>query len=288
MKVNRGKFLLHLERLLAGGQCTEVVFQGAFAANALTPDQMLMVVAPDISSVEPLAEEIGVSDIGLLIRALKLLAGEGNIGVETHVYVNDNRLVIDDKDRGVQQLLIAAPRTIATRIEQETVDDVLKDAPKKANSVALTRAIVEGVRGAFSLYKAEEVEIVVGPKGSKIIVGSDRTHRAEFPLEFKSKTEYTLIFGRHLTDVFSVISDYSSARISFGKGPEDSILVEDAGYRYFLSPRIRGADEGGKSELKSDVAEGEGAAEEGEGAAGDEAPTPTPKKAKAKARTNGR
>lgn len=274
-KVNRGKFLLHLERLLAGGQCTEVVFHDAFASNALTPDQMLCVIAPPIASVEGLAEDIGVSDVNLLIRALKALAGEGNIGVEVNIYVKDNRLIIDEKDRGVHQLLIAEPRTIATRIEQESIDEVLKDAPKKANGVALTRAIVEGVRNVFSLYKAEEVEIVVGTKGSKIIVGSDRTHRAEFPLDYKAKEGFTLVFGRHLTDVFSVISDYSSARLCFGSGPEDSILVEDAGYKYLLSPRIRGADD---KSMKADEGEvGDGAGDD----AGD-APAEAGTKAKAK------
>lgn len=252
MKVNRQKFLLHLSRLLCDGQATEVVFGGAFSSNALTPDQMLMVVAPDISGVEPLSEEIGVADVPTLISALKLLQGEGNIGVEVNVYVEDNRIVINDGDRGVQRLLIAAPRTIATRIEQETVDAILKDAPKD-KSVALTRAIVDGVRGAFRLYKAEEIEIHVGPKGSKIVVGSERTHQAAFAVDAKSKEEYVLIFGRHLVDVFGVISDYSSAALRLG-GPGKPILVEDGGFRYILSPRIRSADEV-KAPVKSDSVE---------------------------------
>ncbi len=243
MKVNRQKFLLHLERLLCGGQVPEVVFRDAFAANALTPDQMLMVVAPSIPTAEPLSEEIGVADLGKMIKQVKLNQGEGNLGVEVNLYVDsdDQRLVIDDKDRGVQRLIIASPRTIATRIEQETVDELLSDAPA-GKSVPLTRSIVEGVRNAFSLLKAEEVRLEVGPKGSKIIVGSERTDVAEYALEYKSKEAYSLLFGKHLISVFSVISDYSKASFTLG-GPDNAILVQDGDYKYLLSPRVRSDDE---------------------------------------------
>lgn len=279
MKVNRSKFIQHLERLHCAGQCTEVVFRGAFASDALTPDQMLLVSTPNVGAVEALAEEIGVADIALLISSLKLLAGEGNLGVEVNVYVEGNRLVIDDGDRGVQRLILAAPRTIATRIELETVQKVLAGLSKSTGQVPLTRSVVDGVRGAFKLYKAEEVEITVGPKGSKISVGGDLTHRAEFSINVKSKEEYSLLFGKHLVDVFSIIADYSSATLSLS-GPQKNILITDGENKYMLSPRLRSADEV-KSAVKDDGADSSDADDAG-GSAPDEAEVATPPKAKAK------
>jgi hypothetical protein len=261
VKVNRAKFLQHLERILCGKQFTEVVFFGGFAVNALTPDQMLMVVAPGLPNVEPLKEPIGVSDVDLLSRATNLLKGEGNLGVEVQVYVDDNRLVVNDGDRGVQEQIIASPRTIATVIEQETVDQVMEDAPT-GKAAALSKSIVEGVRGTFGLYKAEEIEVQVGPKGTLISVGTERTHRAKFKVDFTSKEEYTLIFGKHFVDVLGVISDYSSAAIRFG-GEGKAIVIEDGGYKYLLSPKIRSEDE--KPAVKGDApAETEGGTEGGD------------------------
>lgn len=171
-----------------------------------------------------------------------------------NIYVDpkEKRLIIDDKERGYQELIIAAPRTIATRIEGETVKTLLADAPS-GKSVPLTRSVVDGVRNAFGLLKAEEVQLVVGAKESKIIVGSERTDRAVYPIDYKSKDEYTLLFGKHLVDVFSIISDYSTASFNVG-GEGKPILVQDGGYRYLLSPRIRSADEN-KPAVKADADE---------------------------------
>lgn len=258
MKVNRSQFVHHLARLACSGQITEVVFSDRFAASALTPDHLLLVVAPDLEGVEPLKEETGVADLALFMRALKLLPGEGNAGLEVEVYVDNNRLVIDDGVRGVQQLLIAAPKTIGTRIEEATVDKLFNTVPDDAPEIPLTRAILEGVAAAFSLYKAEEVELYVGPDGGKIVVGSEKTHRAEFPLEAGvSMQEYRLLFGRHLVDVFAVISDFSQAALHIG-GPGKPVIITDGDYQYMLSPRAPSTDDRAttkKAEASDEAAE---------------------------------
>lgn len=243
MKINRAKFIRHLERLSCSGQCTEVVFNGAFAARALTPDHRLLITAPGLDDVEQLDKEIGVADLGLLTKALKLLPGEGNTGVEVDVYVEDNRLVIDDGARGVQRLLIAAPKTIATRVEAETAEMITAAVGDGVMTVPLTKGLLDGVSAAFSLYKAAEVEIHVTPKSSKIVVGTEKTHRAEFEMSSKkSREEFVLLYGQHLVDAFRVITDFSTAEIVFG-GDARPILINDGEFSYLLGPSSRSADD---------------------------------------------
>lgn len=253
MKVNRSKFIQHLNRLACAGQCTEVVFTDAFAATALTPDQLLLIDIPAMDGAEPLEKEIGVANLDRFIKSLKLLPGEGNTGVEVDIYVKDNRLVIDDGSRGVQKLLTAAPKTIATRIEGTTADNLFKAVPQ-GGKVNLSRSVLEGVCSAFSLYKAEEIEIKIGRIGGKILVGTEKTDRAEFDLDVTSEEEYTLLFGKHLVDVFSIITDFSSAALQLGGGSKKPILVIDGDYTYMLSPRARSADES-KPPMKESKAE---------------------------------
>lgn len=242
MKITRSKFAQHLTRLACNKQVTEVVFCNGFAADALTPDQLLLVSVPDLAGAEPLEGEIGVADLELLSRAARMLQGEGNTGVEVDVYVEGGRLVIDDGPRGVQRLVLAAPKTIATRIEAATVAKLF-DAVPDGLSVDLARSTLEGVRDAFTLYKAEEVELQVGPAGVKIIVGTERSHRAEFPVsDTASMQSFSLLFGKHLVDVFGIVTDFSSAKMRVG-GPGKAILIEDGEYCYMLSPRSRSADE---------------------------------------------
>lgn len=257
MRINRSKLIQHLSRLACSGQCTEVVFRDAFSANALTPDQLLLVSVPDLEGSEPLTAEIGVADLGLLTKALRLLPGEGNTGIEVDVYVQDNRLIIDDGVRGVQRLLTAAPKTIGTRIEVETVDKLFATFDSVVE-VPLPQGVLEGVCSAFALYKAEEVELSVSAAGVKIAVGTEKTHRAEFALSDTALMQsYSLLFGKHLVDVFAVITDFSSAKLCLS-GPAKPILIEDGEYSYILSPRSRSADDSPKGAVKADNPASEG------------------------------
>ncbi len=254
MKLDRSKFAHHLERLEANGQITEAVFQDGFAAVAWTPDHLLLVVAPEFPNAEPLEEEIGVVNISLLRDALKLAPGEGKEGASVDVYLKDHRLVIDDKDRAKQELIVAAPRTIATRVEQATVDKVLKATPE--DSVTLTKAALDGVRKAYALYKAEQIQIVANPKGVAVVIGSDTTHKVTVPLsDDGTDEEYSLLFGKHLIDVFSIVSDFKNAAIHLGN--DQLAVVEDGDFKYVVSPRKPSADEGGTKKRKSKKAAAE-------------------------------
>lgn len=279
MKVNRSKFVQHLARLECGGQFTEVVFHKGFAVKALSVDHLLAVIAPNLEGAAPLPKEIGVTNLGRLAKALRLTPGEGNVGVDVDVYVDDNRLVIDDASRGgaVQRLVLAEAKTVSTQIDAETADQLFS-AIADGKPATLTRAVLEGVCAAFGLYKAEEVEIRVGAEGIVICVGTEKTDRAEFTLDDRRQKEtYSLLFGKHLISVFAIINDFSSAKLRLN-GPAAPVMIEDGEYKYMLSPRSRSVEEG-KPEVR-------GRKDEEQEEAPDEVPSSP--KARARARVNAR
>jgi hypothetical protein len=245
MKCNRLAFIQHLQRLSCGGQCSEVVFHGAFAADALVPDQKLFIRAPEVAGTAPLAEEVGVADLKLLIAALKLFPGEGNAGVEVEVAVRERRLVIDDGARGMQELVLSAPNTIATHVEAAIADKLASAGAGGAEaplSIPLTRTLVEGVARVFALYRAEEIRLDVGPLSGMLRVGNDVSNRAKFLLpEAQGAVPYTLLFGRHLVDVFGAITDFGSAVLRL-HGPQRPAVVTDGGFLYMLAPQGDSAD----------------------------------------------
>ncbi|KKN68878.1 hypothetical protein LCGC14_0446640 [marine sediment metagenome] len=246
MKIKRDTLIQHLQRIACNGQVTEVVFTGAFATAALTPDHLLLVVAPAIKTRGVLVkkgEEVGVSELTKLMKSLGVLAGTGNEAVDVEIKLVDNRLVIDEGARGVLSLLTAAPKTIGSNLEAESVAKLLAKGPKAdSGGLPLTRALVEGIRSTFALYKASELELTVGPRGGKVRVGNDNSDMAVFEsAELTAKTDYSLLFGEAFVDVLSIITNYSEAVLVLG-GPKKMVLIDDDGYQYLLSPRSPGAD----------------------------------------------
>ena len=257
MKLNRAKFIQHLQRIACAGQCAEAVFHDGFAATAFVPDQLLLIDAPELEGAEPLPAEVGMANLDRLMKALRLSTGEGNSGIEVDVYVEDNRLVIDDTPHGgpKQQLMLAAPKTIATRVETETVDKLLALDEEGLPSIPLTQSVLAEVVAAFALYKAAEIEVQVGPKGGKLVVGTEATDLAEFSMPAaKSPTEYTLLFDKHLIDVFSTITDFSNAAFRI-RGDKQPMFVQDGDFLYMLVPKQRSADEISKPKRKAAAAE---------------------------------
>jgi len=252
VKIKRDALTRHLNRVACGGQVSEAVFTGAFATTALTLDHLLLVNAPELPGTEGLPGMVGVADLGKLIKGLAVLAGEGPEAIDVEIRVEEHRLVIDEGHRGVIHLLTAAPKTIGTRLEPETVQKLMAKAPelppkakKKGGApgvIPITQSLIVGVRNTFTLFKATEVELFVGPKGGKIRVGNDNSDIVEFAsAELKAAAEYSLLFGEHFVDVFGVVTEFSEAFLLLG-GPGEFIMIADGGYRYLLSPRSKGAD----------------------------------------------
>jgi hypothetical protein len=244
MKIDRESLVRHLQRIVCGNQVTEVVFSGAFETAALTPDNLLLVLAPSLAKTRPLFKDpVGVAELAKLVKALSVLAGSANEAAKVNVAVEKHRLVVDEGERGVLRLMTAEPRTIATSVEQETVDKLLAKAPALGkDGIPLTRQLVEGIRSTFSLFNATEVSLFVGPDGGKVRVGNTNSDLAEFESEqLKASKEYALLFGAHFVQVLGVITNYTEAMLYLG-GPKSFVLIDDGGYKYLMSPQAKSED----------------------------------------------
>ncbi len=245
MKVNREKLVRHLQRISCGGQVGEAVFTGTFGTVALIPTHQLLVTAPSLPKTKVLfkkAEPAGIAELPKLMKALSVLAGTGNEAVDVVLEMDGFRLVVDEGERGKLRLMTAKPKTIATFVEEETVKALLAKAPEEKNGIALQRTLLDGIRNTFSLFKATEIELHVGPKGGKVRVGGDNADNAEFESDaLKAEEEYILLFGEPLVDVLSVVTNFNEAMLYLG-GPNNFILIDDGGYRYILNPNRKSAD----------------------------------------------
>lgn len=245
MKVRRATLVQHFQKIMCGGQITEAVFTDGFATQALTPDELLLVLAPSLPNVQPLKDEIGLADLGTVVKSFGFIQGEGNESIDVSLRVEDHRLVVDEEHRGVLRLMTASPQHIGTKVEQATVDKLKAKAPS-GKGIALTKALIDGIVNCYTGFKAAEIELFVGPKGGKVQVGNENGHTAEFPskdLKTGAKGEtYSLLFGEQFVDVLAQVTDYSSATLRLN-GPQQFIVITDGAYEYYLSPRSRAADD---------------------------------------------
>lgn len=256
MKIRRATLVGHLQKIMCGGQVTEAVFKDGFATQALTPNQLLVVIAPPLAKVEPLEEEIGLADLATIVKAFGMASGEGNETIDVNVRVEDNRLVIDEEGRGLLRLMTASPRTIGTLIEDATVAKVKAKITAK-KGIPLTRSLIEGIKNTYSGFKAAEIELFVGPKGGRVQVGNENGHLAEFPSkDLKASETYSLLFGEAFVDVLTQITDYSTAELLLS-GPGGLVLVKDGRYQFYLSPQTKSADDE-QPEAKPKAAKGKG------------------------------
>ncbi len=243
MKVDRDVMARHLGRIACNGRIQGAVFSGSFRTAALSEDHLLMVLAPELEGGAALAEDLGIPSLSVLLNALKVV-GSGTGGAEVEMRVSDHRLVIDEGGRGVLRLITAAPRTISSYVPVEIVQALEAKAPgaDSAPTIALTPQLLAAVRDTFTLFKADEVEVTLGPTGGTIRVGNEKSNVADFPFDAQADDEYTLLFGEHLVDVLRTVSDDGTARLILG-APDAPSCVEDGAYRYLLGPTRRAADD---------------------------------------------
>lgn len=266
-RILREKFVNHLQRIACGGMIKEVIFKGAFAADALTADHMLLVVAPDLDDVEELEGNVGIGDIKKLIAALGFIGGDGDEAADVDVSMQNGRLTIDESTRNARVLLVTAnPKTIATRVEEATVAKLLdKIEQADAGTVTLGVDLIDDVRRVFSGLKADTVKLITGPNGGFLKVGTENSDAAEFfSPALTSAQPYTLNFGEHLIQVFGIVSGDVVLRLP---GPNSqTIAIEDEGFTYLISakaqaatgkPQVKGSD----SEAPAPAASGEAPAE---------------------------
>ncbi len=246
MKIKRDALIRHLQRIACGGQIPDAVFTGAFKTDAMSADHLLLVLAPGLPKTKVLwkkGEAGGIPNLERLIKAASVLSGAGNEAVEVDVTMEANRLVVNEEDRGLLRLLTAAPKTIGSRVEEDVRKSLMSKLPKAgADCIPLTRPLVEGITKTFSLFKAEEIELFVGPQGGKIQVGNANADTAEFASEeLKATKKYSLLFGEHFVDILGIVTDFNAAVLHL-TGPDKLIMIDDGGYKYILAPRNKGAD----------------------------------------------
>jgi len=239
VQIDRKDLELHLARISCRSQIKEAVFSGAFATAAITPDMLLLVIAPGLNGVDSLEQEIGLADLEKLRTACRLFTDAGEeVGAAADVSVVDNVLVIQNQ-RGRSRLVTALPKTIATRVAPETVKSL--EAQIGDQAIPLTRETIDDVRDAFAGLKAEEVTVEVGPKGGMIRIGGANSDQAELDLEdLKAPEAYELTFSGHLIDVLTTITDEDATLLLAGSGK--LIAIRDGEYSYLISPRAPSAD----------------------------------------------
>lgn len=242
MKLNRSAFTTHIKKIHCGGLIPGAVFREAFACRALSEDQLLMIDAPSLPKSEKLKDAIGIANLDLLARAAAHLPGEGNAGATLNLTVADHRLLVNEGERGELSLMTASPRTIGSKVEDHTVDAMLGKLDKdNQEGIPLTRVLVEGITSTFSLLKAEEIELVVGPDGGEVVVGNENSHMGHFEFDYKTEEEYALLFGKHIVSVLGQIDNFADARL-YLTTPDGFIGITDGPYTYILSSKARGAD----------------------------------------------
>lgn len=228
---------------MCAGQVKEAVFRDAFAATAVTPDQQLLVDVPALKKTPGLDREIGIHDVGKFTQLLGALTGEGNTGVEVELDLGKTQLVIDEDARGSHGIPTTDPKVIATYIADDDATKMFGVKLTDETTIPLDRVAIDGARKLFGILKPEVVSIVVAEGVASIVIGAKKEYHSTIPLgEVDTDAEYTLLFGKHLVDVFSTITDYSNATLRLG-GPGKLVLISDGGYRYLLAPRKETEDE---------------------------------------------
>lgn len=275
MKLERSAVVSHLNRVACGSQIAEAVFGPGLSTRAMTVDTLLFVIADPLPKAEGLFAEVdggvGLADLPTVIRAFGMLPGDSEAEHVNVKLVND-KLVLDNGARGVLRLLTAEPHTISSRVDDADADELLTQVPKKGG-VPLTEELVRSICSAFTGFRAEEVELFVGPTGGRVRVGTQHGNVAEFASkDLKAPEKYSLLFGSHLPDVLARVEDYENARL-FLAGPDKFITVQDGRYRFILDPVVRAADGGAEG------IDGEENGDDGEEAAAP-APVAAPKAAK--------
>jgi hypothetical protein len=228
VKIDRKKLTSHLEHIHCGGLLPDVVLSGQFQGLGVDLNKQVMVQTGPLEGAEPLANEIGVTNLGLLIEALE--------DDQVNLTVEDRAVVVSTHDRTFR-LATSAPRVIGTRIEDHLMEKVSKLIPVESQWHPLEHRTVKGVRSAARALSAEVVTLAVKPTGSEIIVGDPRLNVAQFELpDFKAAEEYSILLSKDsLLPVLNQLSDFTKAEMTL-TGPDSVIGIREGSFSYIISP----------------------------------------------------
>lgn len=238
MLLDRNRILQHLERISVNGQFSEVVLSGAFKCQAMSPgDQQLLVLADELKSVPPLAQEVGITDLSVLIKVIKSLAQETT---EVAIGFEETRIAVDTKHGTKFRIVAMSPNAVPTK-----VDDAYRTAIEgflpSATWVPLPEVGVKEIVSSYGLLKSSEVQLNVS-QVIEVQIGQDVEHYAVHRLgELKTPPEqpYTLkLNARIFTDVLRLVSDFTIAQLALvdiGSGNR-FVAIREGSYTYVISP----------------------------------------------------
>lgn len=243
MKLDFEALHWHLRRISCNGQISDVVFSGAFQASAISYDGGLLVMAPPLDGASSLRRDIGVPDLGLLLKRVEALRLPGVGGRhEIVLRLTEGQLVMSSEHAEIEHPLVA-PRCIGTWINRSAVEKLEQLIGGEASEVDLdVDNLFDGVRATenctnplFELLWAPGVvrmrarKLPLGDGKAVSLAGDPRDERCDLRFEIPSK----------FRDICQTFEDSTRAILRVD-GPRDFLMLEahshtDAVYRYLFT-----------------------------------------------------
>ncbi len=239
MLLDRQRITRHLSRIHVEGTINEVVLQGNFEAAAMQPGaQQLVVIAAPLQGVEALPQALGLSDVGLFIKALKGLSAES---AEIGITFEGGRIGIAERNGANYRLVTLEPGATASRMEEPTIAAV-KALLDTVDWIPLTEIAKTGVVSAYDLLKPAELKVIVGT-ALEVQVGQDMQNFARLTIGQVAQAvqpAVSLTFSAKLVaDVLKQVTDFTAAQIGVSAPtPTGSraLGVREGGYLYMITP----------------------------------------------------
>lgn len=231
MLVYRKKLIDHLSKINCGGLLKDTVLHSRFACRGFSVNQDLFLSTGDCEWATPLASEVGVVNLELLIKVLEI-GDDEKISFD----VEGQFLVLQSSDR-VIKLVTAAPRVIGSRAEPHLVEHVMAMIPAEAKWVHLGARLVNGIQEAIQKLSAENVLLFASPSGTRVVVGEEKQNSITFQFpELVAASDYQLVFHSALVaPVFKQVTDYTKAEICL-TGANSVVPIREGAYMFVISP----------------------------------------------------
>lgn len=235
MLVKKTAILAHLSRIFLEKEIREVVLESNFQCRAATEDRTLLVTTAGLEDADPLDEPVGVMDLELFIKTLKLYGEDGN--EDLALTIEDSRIVLKEKGRGMESRIVTADNeTISTSISEKAASNVLDMLDFKKAPV-LPQSTVESILKAQGLLKAEDITIQRRKDGITFVVGPEEGSHTLVTLPSSKAKKGDDIFemrvsAKQFCAILGVINDFVDSTIYI---TENLLGVQAHGFTFCLS-----------------------------------------------------
>jgi hypothetical protein len=241
-EVDRLTLRWHLRRIYCAGQIPDVVFSGALQASALSYDQTLLVTAPPLNGVPRLPGEIGVPNLGVLLKRVEALRPTKTADTDNIVlHVTEEQLVLSSEHAEIRHPLVD-PRHISTRIDRPVVEKLERLIGEQATELDLL-SLLGGVWAAHD-YARPFFEVLRAPGVVRM-----RAHQPPFDDgrtrslaggQGDERCDLLLVIGPKFRDICETFENSKRVTLSV-KGPRDFLTLTSQShtgevYRYLVTP----------------------------------------------------